>query len=77
MNTALPKIIKRQSDGSYTPHVQIIHFTDGTKRTIMGVKWVFENAMVHLITENNIEFIINNDKVLFIQRYLDFENADL
>jgi len=70
----LPKIISRQEDGSYTVHDQIIHFVDGHKRYIKGVKWIWENEMIHLITKNKIEFIINKDKVLFIQRRLDFKN---
>jgi hypothetical protein len=73
----LPKIILRQKDGSYTVHDQIIHFVDGHKRTIKGVKWIWENEMLHLVTENNNEFVINKDKVLFVQRHLDFENDEL
>lgn len=73
----LPKIISRQEDGSYTVHDQIIHFIDGHKRYIKGVKWVWENEMLHLITENENEFIINKDNVLFVQRRLDFKNDPL
>jgi hypothetical protein len=70
----LPKIIERLQDGSYTPHNQIIFFTNGSKRTIMRVKWIWENEMIHLVTENGIEFVINKDKVLFTQRRLEFKN---
>jgi Tfp pilus assembly ATPase PilU len=70
----LPKIIKRQEDGSYTVHDQIIHFVDGHKRYISRVKWIWENEMIHLITENDIEFIINKKNVLFIQRRISFKN---
>ena len=73
----LPKIIKRQKDGSYTIHDQIIHFVDGHKRYIKGVKYIWENEMLHLITENEIEFIINKANVLFVQRRLNFENDEL
>lgn len=73
----LPKIIERQEDGSYTIHDQIIHFIDGHKRTIKGVKYVWENEMLHLITENGNEFIINKNNVLFVQRRVEFENDDL
>lgn len=72
----LPKIIKRLQDGSYTIHDQIIHFIDGTKRHVKGVKWIWENEMVHLITVNKIEFIINKRNVLFVQRYLDCEEEE-
>jgi hypothetical protein len=75
--SGLPKIIQRQKDGSYTIHDQIVHFKGGTKRTISQVKWIWENEMIHLITVNNIEFIINRDNVLFIQRRLNFENDTL
>jgi len=73
----LPKIIKRLQDGSYTPHHQVIFFRDGSKRTIMGVVKVWENSMVHLITQNGNEFIINPINVNYIQRYLKFKNSDL
>lgn len=73
----LPKIIERQEDGSYTLHDQIIHFIDGHKRTIKGVKWVWENEMLHLITENGNEFIINKSNVLFVKRRVEMENAEL
>ena len=73
----LPKIIKRQKDGSYTIHDQIIHFVDGHKRYIKGVKYIWENEMLHIITENEIEFIINKANVLFVQRRLNFENDEL
>lgn len=73
----LPKIIERQKDGSYTPHDQIIHFRDGTKRTIKGVVWIWENEAVHLITENNNEFIIYKENLLFIKRRVEYENDDL
>jgi hypothetical protein len=73
----LPKIISRQEDGSYTVHDQIIHFVDGHKRYIKGVKWIWENEMLHLITLNGNEFIINKDNVLMVQRHLDFKNDPL
>lgn len=73
----LPKIINRQKDGSYTIHDQIIHFVDGHKRTVKGVKYIWENEMLHLITENGNEFIINKNNVLMVQRRLDFENDEL
>ncbi len=73
----LPKIISRQENGSYTVYDQIIHFVDGHKRYIKGVKWIWENEMLHLITENGTEFILNKDKVLFVQRRLDFKNDPL
>lgn len=75
--TTLPKIIKRLQDGSYTPHHQIIFFKDGSKRTITGVVYVWENSMTHLITDNGNEFIINPANVNYIQRYLEFKNSSL
>ena len=73
----LPKIISREKDGSYTVHDQIIHFTDGHKRYIKGVKYIWENEMIHLITVNEREFIVNKDNVLMIQRYLGYQNDTL
>lgn len=72
----LPKIISRQKDGSYTVHDQIIHFVDGHKRYVSGVKYMWENEMMHIITEDNNELIINKDKVLFVQRKLKFEGEE-
>ena len=73
----LPKIIKRQPDGSYDVHDQIICFIDGHKKYIKGVKFIWENEFVHLITVNGNEFMINKANVLFIQRHLDFKNDPL
>ena len=70
----LPKIIEGQEDGSYTVHDQIIHFVDGSKRYVEGVQWIWENEMLHLLTINGTEFIINKDNVLFVQRRLEFKN---
>lgn len=70
----LPKIIERLQDGSYTPHNQIVFFNNGSKRTIMDVRYIWENEMIHLVTNNDIEFIINKDNVLFVQRRLSFKN---
>jgi hypothetical protein len=77
MSDYLPKIIKRLQDGSYTPHTQIVFFKDGTTRTIMDVRYIWQNQMTHLITGNGIEFIINPLNVNYIQRYLDYKNSDL
>ncbi len=73
----LPKIIERQEDGSYTLHDQIIFFVDGSKRTIKGVRHVWENTWTHLITANEQEWIINPDKVLCIQRYKKYKEDKL
>ena len=46
---------------------QIIHFKGGTKRTIEGVIKVYENEMVHLLTADGFEWIINKQNVLCIE----------
>jgi hypothetical protein len=77
MSSKLPSIIKRQDDGSYTVHDEIIHFIDGSKRYVRDVKWIWENEFTHLVTENNTEIIVNKRNVNFIQRYLGHRNDDL
>jgi hypothetical protein len=50
------------------PHRQIIHFIGGQKRTIENVIYVWENEMTHLITLNGIEWIINKNNVLCVEK---------
>ncbi len=68
----MEKIIKRQPDGSYTVHDQIIHFVGGVKVTIKGAKWIWENEMLHIVTADKIEHIINKQNVLFVQRRVEY-----
>ena len=77
MSSKLPSMIKRQKDGSYDVHDEIIHFIGGEKRYVRDVKWVWENEFTHLLTENNTEIIVNKKNVLFIQRYLGHRTDEL
>lgn len=72
MSKAQKKLIYRLPDGSYVSHDQIIHFIGGEKFTVCGVKWIWENEMLHLVNENEIEFIINKKNVLFVQRRVNY-----
>ena len=74
---SIPKIIRQKDDGSYQVHDQIIHFIDGHKRYIPQVKYIWENEMLHLVTENGSEFIVNKSNVLFVERRLKFESDKL
>lgn len=74
---SLPKTIRQKEDGSYQEHDQVIHFVDGNKRYIPQVKYIWENEMLHLVTKNGTEYIVNKNNVLFVERRLKFENDDL
>jgi len=49
-------------------HRQIIHFVEGTKRTIENVVYIYENEMTHILTEGGTEWIINKKNVLCVER---------
>lgn len=66
----LPKVIKREGKKRYTTHDQIVYFEGGGQRYINNVTKVWQNKWTHLVTEDNQEFIINPDKVLYVQRYV-------
>lgn len=44
-------------------HNQIIHFKDGYKRTIMNVVKVWQQGWTHIVQENGVEWIVNDDNV--------------
>jgi len=73
----IPKIIKQEADGSYQIHDQVIHFRDGTKRYAPRIKYIWENEMTHLVSEDGTEYIINKSNLNFIERRLKFENDKL
>ena len=74
---SLPKPIKQEDDGTVQIHDQVIHFKGGVKRYVQRVKYIWENEMIHLVTEDGTEYIINKDNVLFVERRLKFENDKL
>ena len=49
-------------------HDQILHFINGDKRLIQGVKFVWENQMIHIVDYLGIEYIVNKDNLLFTER---------
>ena len=57
----------RKSNGVGT-HDQIIHFINGSKRLIQGVRFVWENEMVHIVDYLGVEYIVNKANVLFTER---------
>lgn len=59
--------LSRKSNGAGT-HDQIIHFINGSKRLIQGVKFVWENEMVHIVDYLGVEYIINKSNVLMVER---------
>ena len=50
------------------PHTQIIHFRNGDKRTISDIVSVWENECVHLLTLDGVEWVINKNNVLCMER---------
>ena len=50
------------------PHIQIVHFVGGLKRTIPGVVRVWENEWTHIIDIGGTEWIINKNLVLFVEK---------
>jgi archaellum component FlaG (FlaF/FlaG flagellin family) len=48
-------------------HTQIIHFDNQTKATLIDVVKVWQNTLVHLVTESGHEFIINPGRVLYTE----------
>lgn len=72
----LPKQIKRIGRRKYTAHDQIIFFTNGSQRYVLGVTHVWQNKWTHLLTENGQEIIVNPDKVLYVQRYIESDNEN-
>ena len=63
-----PSKVKRIEKLECKPHTQIVHFIGGYKRTIFNVKYVWENEMVHIIDGKGIEWVINKDNVLCIEK---------
>jgi hypothetical protein len=47
---------------------QILHFKGGLKRTIRHIVDIWENEMVHLVTANGTEWIINKSNVLMVEK---------
>ena len=58
----------RKSNAREMEHDQIIHFINGEKRLIQGVRFVWENEMVHIVDYLGVEYIVNKDNVLFTER---------
>jgi len=54
-----------------TKQTQIIHFIGGYKRTIKGIIDIWENEMTHLLTDRGIEWIINKNNVLAVEKLTD------
>ena len=52
-------------------HTQILHFVGGIKRTIPNVIKVYENQMVHILTVEGIEWIVNKDNLLATEKLPD------
>ena len=70
MKNQTPKSIKRIGKKKYSMHDQIIFFEGGSQRYINDVTHIWQNKWTHLLTNDNQEFIINPDKVQYIQRYI-------
>ena len=45
-------------------HTQIVHYDNGTKLTLVGVVMVWQDTLVHLITDDNRHYMVNPKRVL-------------
>ena len=59
--------LSRKCNGVGT-HDQIIHFTNGDKRLIQGVVYVWEQGWVHVVDYLGVEYVINKANVNFYER---------
>ena len=51
------------------PHDQQIHFDNDTTRWIRGVKKIEQGAWFHIIDREEVEHIINPERILFVKVY--------
>lgn len=51
------------------PHIQEITFINKTKLTLRDVKKIEMGNWTHIVANGGKEYIINNDKILFIKVY--------
>ena len=49
-------------------HTQVLHFVGGIKRTIPNIIKVYENEMAHIFTVEGIEWIINKNNLLAVEK---------
>ena len=68
------KIKKRKLD--CPPQTQIIHFIGGYKRTIYHIQNIWENEMIHIIDGGGIEWVINKNNVLCVEKIYEKNNED-
>ena len=61
-------ISKQMRCNGHGTHHQIIHFVGGIKRQIQNVKYVWENEMTHIVDTDGVEYIINKNNVLFVEK---------
>jgi len=47
------------------PHNQIIHFDNQTKATLLNIKKIWTDTLVHIVLENGREYIVNPNRVLY------------
>lgn len=49
-------------------HTQILHFVGGQKKTIINIIKVYENEMCHILTADGIEWIVNKNNLLLVEK---------
>jgi len=45
-------------------HTQVIHYDNGTKLTLVGVVMVWQDTLVHLVTNDKRHYMVNPNRVL-------------
>lgn len=59
--------LSRKSNGA-GEHDQIIHFTNGSKRLIQGVRYIWENEHIHIVDYLGVEYIVNRHNWNMVER---------
>jgi hypothetical protein len=57
-------------------HTQILHFVGGIKRTIPNIIKVYENEMCHILTADGVEWIINKNNLLAVEKLPEKMSGD-
>lgn len=52
-------------------HTQIVHYDNGAKLTLVGIVHVWQDTNVHLVTEDNRHYLVNQNRVLHTEFIYD------
>lgn len=52
-------------------HTQILHYDNGTKLTCVGVIHVWQDTLIHLVTDEGRHYLVNPTRVLHTEIIYD------